>query len=173
MSKHDFTAEEFAHRRSRVREAIGKAGLDWLVLFHPVSIHWLTGSDAKSYQEFQCLLISAKPGPVSVLTRAGERNEFHEDALVDQIWTWGGGEPEFPIEDIVAAADISGTNWGADGTLRIGAYTSIATIVGPHDWPSARWASSGFGSRPRDSGTRTRSTGARRASGGRPTDINS
>ena len=61
MSKHDFSAEEFATRRSRVREAIGAAGLDWFLLFHPVSIRWLTGSDAKSYQEFQCLLISAKP----------------------------------------------------------------------------------------------------------------
>lgn len=97
MSKFDFSAEEFAARRARVREAIGQAGLDWLIVFHPVSIHWLTGSDAKSYQEFQCLLISAKPGPVCVLTREGERNEFQEDALIDGLWTWGGGEPEDPI----------------------------------------------------------------------------
>src|SRR5262249_20408761 len=60
-------------------------------------IHWLTGSDAKSYQEFQCLLVSATSGPVIILTREGERNEFHDDALVDQIWTWGGGEPDDPI----------------------------------------------------------------------------
>jgi Xaa-Pro dipeptidase len=97
MSKHDFPAEEFSSRRSRVREAIGQAGLDWLLIFHPVSIHWLTGSDAKSYQEFQCLVISAKPGPVSVLTREGERNEYQDDALVDQLWTFGGPEPEDPI----------------------------------------------------------------------------
>ena len=97
MSKHDFTAEEFAARRSRVREAIARAGLDWLVVFHPVSIHWLTGSDGKSYQEFQCLLISAESGPVVVLTREGERNEFQDDALVDQLFTYGGSEPEDPI----------------------------------------------------------------------------
>ncbi|MBI5757265.1 MAG: aminopeptidase P family protein [Planctomycetales bacterium] len=97
MSKHDFPVEEFHSRRSRVREAVGKAGLDWLLVFHPVSIHWLTGSDAKSYQEFQCLLISARPGPVCVLTREGERNEFQDDALVDQLWTFGGPEPEDPI----------------------------------------------------------------------------
>jgi Xaa-Pro dipeptidase len=98
MSKHDFTAEEFAVRRARVREAVGQAGLDWLLVFHPVSIRWLTGSDAKSYQEFQCLLISAKPGPVCVLTREGERNEFQADALVDQLLTFGGPEPEDPID---------------------------------------------------------------------------
>ncbi|TXT34232.1 MAG: Xaa-Pro aminopeptidase [Planctomycetota bacterium] len=76
---------------------MGQAGLDWLVLFHPVSIHWLTGSEAKSYQEFQCLLVSAQPGPLSVLTRAGERDEFRDDAIVDQIVGWGGGEIEDPI----------------------------------------------------------------------------
>lgn len=97
MSKHDFSEEEFSSRRLRVRDAIGKAGLDWLVVFHPVSIHWLTGSDAKSYQEFQCLLISARPGPVVVLTREGERNEFLDDALVDRLETWGGSDPEDPI----------------------------------------------------------------------------
>ena len=46
-------------------------GLDWLVAIHPVSIHWLTGSDAKSYQEFQCLLVGARDEPLVVLTRAG------------------------------------------------------------------------------------------------------
>ena len=97
MSKHDFSADEFASRRSRVRDAMAEAGLDWLLVFHPVSIHWLTGSDAKSYQEFQCLFVSAKPGPIGVITREGERNEFRDDAIVDRIWTWGGGEAEDPI----------------------------------------------------------------------------
>ena len=97
MSKHDFTPEEFSSRRSRVREAIAQAGLDWFIAFHPVSLHWLTGSDAKSYQEFQCLLISANDGPVIVLTREGERNEFQDDAFVDQLWTFGGAEPEDPL----------------------------------------------------------------------------
>jgi len=97
MSKQDFTAEEFALRREKTRAAISQAGLDWLVVFHPVSIHWLTGSDAKSYQEFQCLLISAKPGPICVLTRDGEKDEFLVDALVDRLETWGGGKNEDPI----------------------------------------------------------------------------
>src|SRR3546814_3337355 len=76
MSKHDFTPDEFADRRSRVRAAVAAAGLDWLVAFHPVSIHWLTGSDAKSYQEFQCLLIPAGPGPLTIL-----RSEEHTSEL--------------------------------------------------------------------------------------------
>ena len=117
MSKHDFSAEEFVSRRSRAHEAIGDAGLDWLLVFHPVSIRWLTGSDAKSYQEFQCLLISANPGPITVLTRAGERNEFRDDALVDHLHTWGGGEPEDPIAELARIAQslgIPGTRIGME-----------------------------------------------------------
>lgn len=117
MSKHDFTAEEFALRRARAREAIGAAGLDWFLAIHPVSIRWLTGSDAKSYQEFQCLLISAEPGPVCVLTRNGERQEFLDDALVDELRTWGGGEPEDPIaalEQLVQSLGLSGSRVGME-----------------------------------------------------------
>jgi len=98
MSKHDFTAEEFEARRARVREALARAQLDWLIAVHPVSIHWLTGSDAKSYQEFQCLFIPARSGPLCILTRQGEQNEFRDDSLVDEIVTWGGGKLEDPLE---------------------------------------------------------------------------
>ena len=117
MSKHDFSAEEFDSRRSRAREAIGNAGLDWFVVFHPVSLRWLTGSDAKSYQEFQCLLISAKRGPISVLTRDGERNEFLADALVDHLQSWGGGEPDDPIaafERLAKSLGVKGTRIGME-----------------------------------------------------------
>ncbi|MBL8582767.1 MAG: aminopeptidase P family protein [Rhizobiaceae bacterium] len=104
MSKHDFTAEEFADRLRRVRVALGEAGLDWLVVVHPVSIHWLTGSDAKSYQEFQCLLIGARDEPLVVLTRNGEVHEFRTDSLADVVYGFGGGENEDPIAAFAAVA---------------------------------------------------------------------
>jgi Xaa-Pro dipeptidase len=108
MSKHDFHPDEFHARRDRVRMAMRNSALDWLVLFHPVSIHWLTGSDAKSYQEFQCLLVSAEPGPWVVLTREGERNEYEMDALVDQVFTFGGGENEDPVTAFEKLAETHG-----------------------------------------------------------------
>jgi Xaa-Pro dipeptidase len=108
MSKHDFSDEEFSHRLSRVRAAIGAAKLDWLVVFHPISIHWLTGSDAKSYQAFQCLAVAAEPRPLVMLTREGERNEFEDDARVDEVRGWGGPEPEDPVEAFARLADDLG-----------------------------------------------------------------
>jgi Xaa-Pro dipeptidase len=98
MSKHDFPAEEFATRQSRTRAAIAEAGLDWLIAIHPVSIHWLIGADGKSYQAFQCLPISARPGPLVMFTRESERYEFESDTLADEVVGWGGAEPADPID---------------------------------------------------------------------------
>ncbi|GAB4166695.1 MAG: Xaa-Pro peptidase family protein [Thalassobaculales bacterium] len=121
MSRHDFTAAEFAARRARVGQAIAAAGLDWLVAFHPVSIHWLTGSDAKSYQEFQCLLIPAGEGPLTVMTREGEVAEYRDDALVDEIVGWGGGIAEDPLPIFARLARRLGLPQGRVG-IEVPAY---------------------------------------------------
>lgn len=98
MSKHDFPASEFAERRERVETAAGEAGFDCLVLFHPVSIHWLIGSDAKSYQAFQCLLVFADGRAPTMVVRESERAEIEADTLAEEVVTWGGSEPEDPVE---------------------------------------------------------------------------
>ncbi|MHB1104546.1 MAG: hypothetical protein ACYC0C_17580 [Devosia sp.] len=40
MAKSDFSFDEFSARRARLRSAMAAKGLDWLICFHPVSIHW-------------------------------------------------------------------------------------------------------------------------------------
>lgn len=97
MSKHDFPAEEFAARLARLRRAIADAKLDWLLVFHPVSMNWLIGTDAKSFQSFQCLLVAADAKPLVMLTRDAERNEMLQDSLVEDLRIWGGGEPDDPM----------------------------------------------------------------------------
>ena len=117
MSRHDFSRAEFADRLARVRAAMEGAGLDWLIAIHPVSIHWLTGSDAKSYQEFQCLLIGAGSQPLTVLTREGERHEFETDSIADKVVGWGGGVTEDPIaalERIARAHGVVGSRVGLE-----------------------------------------------------------
>jgi Xaa-Pro dipeptidase len=105
MSKHDFPADEFAERVARARAAVGAAGLDWLLVMHPMSLHWLIGTEAKSYQTFQCLALSARPGPLMMFSRLSERCEFIADSLADEVVGWGGGEPEDPIEAFARLAD--------------------------------------------------------------------
>lgn len=108
MSKHDFPPEEFADRLARTRAAIAAADLDWLLVMHPMSLHWLIGTEAKSYQTFQCLAVSARPTPLIMFTRLSERCEFVEDTLADDVVGWGGGEPEDPIEAFARLADRLG-----------------------------------------------------------------
>ncbi len=132
MSRHDFTIEEFADRRERVRTAMRAAGLDWLVMFHPVSIHWLTGSDGKAYQEFQCLLLPAGQEPLAILTREGERNEYLDDVLVDEIFTFGGGENEDAVAAFEKIADSRGLRSARVG-MEVPAY-----YLHPHDYVRLR-----------------------------------
>ena len=137
LSKHDFTPAEFAARRAAVRGALAAQGLDWLVCCHPVSIHWLTGSDAKSYQEFQCLFMPAGDGPLVVLTRRGEVAEFLDDALVDEVVGWGGGIGEDPIPHFASLVDRLGLRRGRVG-LEVPAYylhpyhyLQVREVLGP------------------------------------------
>ncbi|MCZ4316522.1 Xaa-Pro peptidase family protein [Comamonadaceae bacterium G21597-S1] len=135
MSKRDFSLEEFASRRRKVRQAMREQQLDWLVLIHPVCIHWLTGSDAKSYQEFQCLLLAADDAsPLTMLTRAGEYNEFVQDALVDVVITYGGGENEDPVAAFVQLAQRLGLPDGRVG-MEVPAY-----YLHPHHYLGIREA---------------------------------
>ena len=132
MSRHDFTPGEFALRRKRLRAALRRLDLDWLVVVHPVAIHWLTGSDAKSYQEFQCLFLCTDEAPLVVLTRAGEVAEFLDDALVDEVVGWGGGIAEDPIPHFERVAKRLGLPGSRIG-LEVPAY-----YLHPHHYLALR-----------------------------------
>jgi Xaa-Pro dipeptidase len=121
VSKHDFPRHEFDDRLARTRRAIAAAGLDWMLLFHPVSIHWLIGSDAKSYQTFQCLPVSAEPRPLVMFTRESERNEYSDDTLADEVRSWGGPEPDDPITAFGHVLDDLGVRRGRVG-IEVPAY---------------------------------------------------
>jgi len=105
MSKHDFTPAEFADRLTRLRGAVAGAGLDWLLVLHPVSIRWLIGQDTKSYTIFQCLPISAQPGNLIMFTRGTDRAEFEADTMADAFRFYGGAEPEDPMRAFAVLAD--------------------------------------------------------------------
>lgn len=104
MSRFDFPPEEFAHRRAALIAAMAANGLSWFLVFHPTSIHWLTGSQAKGYQAFQCLLVDAAAARFVMFTREAERHEYEGDALVDQLHCWGLPGATDPIETFLELA---------------------------------------------------------------------
>jgi len=136
MSKHDFTPAEFTDRLTRLRGAIGAAGLDWLLVLHPVSIRWLIGQDTKSYTVFQCLPVSAKPGKLIMFTRGTERIEFAADTMADELRCYNGAEPEDPMQAfsaLLGELGIGSTRVGMEvpgGYLQPGHYVRLKAMLG-------------------------------------------
>lgn len=122
MSKHDFTSAEFADRLHRLRESIAAAGLDWLLVLHPVSIRWLIGQDTKSYTVFQCLVVSAEARPLVLFTRGTERAEFEADTVAEEFRFYGGGEPEDPMQAFARFAGVLGLGGARVGMEVPGGY---------------------------------------------------
>lgn len=98
MWKNAFTLDEFHCRQRRVRIAMEAVGIDLLLIFHPVNIQYLIGSQAKSYQEFQVLLFPLEEAPLTILTRLAEVAEISDLSLADDVRGWGGREPEDPLD---------------------------------------------------------------------------
>lgn len=136
MSRHDFTPAEFAGRVARARRAVAAAGLDWLLVLHPVSLHWLTGGEAKSYQAFQCLLLAAEEKPLVLLSRGSDIGEWRDDAIIDEAIPWGGPEPEDPIEafaDLARGRGLLSARIGMEVPgyyLHPQQYTRLKTLLG-------------------------------------------
>ena len=98
MWKKAFTLDEFHRRHERVRTAMEAAGVDLLLVFHPVNIQYLIGSQAKSYQEFQVLLFPLEDAPMTILMRLADVAEIADLSLAEDVRGWGGREPEDPLE---------------------------------------------------------------------------
>ncbi len=98
MWKNAFTLDEFHHRQRRVRAAMEVAGIDLLLVFHPVNIQYLIGSQAKSYQEFQVLFFPLEDASLTILMRLAEVPEISDLSLADEVRGWGGREPEDPLD---------------------------------------------------------------------------
>lgn len=130
MSKHDFTAAEFADRAVRARAAIAAAGLDALLVTHPVSMRWLIGQDTKSYTIFQCLLVTAQAGPLVLFTRGTDLNELSAESCANEIVTYGGGEPADPMAHFAQFAQARGLLDMRVGMEVPGFYLSVPQYLG-------------------------------------------
>jgi len=137
MSKHDFSPTEFRARHDRVREEMARSDVELLVVIAPTNIQYLVGSRTKSYQEFQCLLFPLDPDrPKVVLTRLAEVPEYSDLSLADNVYGWGGREPEEPVaalRAVMAAHGYLGARTGLEVPhyyLSVQDHTKLQALLG-------------------------------------------
>ncbi len=94
----DFSKDEYLNRQKNVRSAMQKEGIELLMIHLPVNINYLTGSRAKGWQTYQVLFFPLEEGPLTFLTRLPEIPEVRDMSLIEDIRSYGGREPENPID---------------------------------------------------------------------------
>src|SRR5262249_22311811 len=67
-----FTVEEYRERVHRLRQAIGPAGLDALVLHHFPSVYYLTGLQNLHVYDHDCVIVPAE-GEIALIVPRSER----------------------------------------------------------------------------------------------------
>ena len=60
----NFSRTEFAERLRKTREAMGRLGVDLLVVTDPSNMNWLTGYDGWSFYVHQCVLVAMAGEPL-------------------------------------------------------------------------------------------------------------
>lgn len=81
MSESAFPKVEYDARLSKVRSAMGAAGLDALVVTGPENIFYLSGQQTPGYYTFQCMIVSLDEEPVFLL-RQLELQNFRSNTFI-------------------------------------------------------------------------------------------
>tara|TARA_B100000686_G_scaffold216815_1_gene223835 strand:- start:409 stop:1563 length:1155 start_codon:yes stop_codon:yes gene_type:complete len=98
VSKEFFSIEEFKNRWAKVRSSMKSSNIELLMVISPTNINYLIGTPAKGYQEFEALLFPIDSDPMIMMTRRSEVEMMNDYSLADEVYGWGGQEPEDPID---------------------------------------------------------------------------
>jgi Xaa-Pro dipeptidase len=111
-----FEASEYQDRTTRLKAAMGAAGLDGLLLFKPESHYWLTGYDTFGYCFFQCLVVTAD-GRMVLLTRSADLRQARHTSTIEDVRVWIDGEAATPAVDLralLAELGLEGSRLGVE-----------------------------------------------------------
>ncbi len=130
MSKFDFPLEEFESRQKRVRKAMEEAGLDLLMIIHPTNLFYLTGlRGGGGESEFQLFFFPLDPNEkLTFVCRLSDATEHRKLTLMEDVRSWGGREPEDPIDVVSAVMKEKGYS-----NRRLG-LEAPSYYLDPHDY---------------------------------------
>ena len=116
-----FPAAEYEARIAAARARLRESGFDALVLFAQESLYYLTGFDSGGYVFFQCAVLTADVGPITLLTRVPDRAQARATSIIPDIRVWLNAEDATPADDLKAILAEKGLA-GARVALELNTY---------------------------------------------------
>jgi ectoine hydrolase len=113
MDAADFTAAEYQARLARLRAAMGRAGIEVLVLSDPSNMAWVTGYDGWSFYVHQAVVVGPDGPPLwwgRGMDAAGARRTvwMGEDHILGYADTYVQNPRAHPMEDLAAVLAARG-----------------------------------------------------------------
>ncbi len=112
-----FERREFEARIAAARAGLREADLAALLIFGQESHYYLTGYDTSGFVFFQCLVLTADEGPLTLLTRRPDREQARLTSVVEDVRLWYDAEGRDPSEElfeILAEKGLQGARIGIE-----------------------------------------------------------
>jgi Xaa-Pro dipeptidase len=93
-----FSRAEYDERLRRTREAMRRAGLDALLVFHQEHMFYLAGYDQIGYWVYQVLVVPAAPAPMTAIVRKVDELLVRQGGIVDDVRVWLDDATRNPAE---------------------------------------------------------------------------
>jgi Xaa-Pro dipeptidase len=112
-----FERSEFEGRVARARACLEREGLDAILLFAQESLYYLTGFDTSGFVFFQCAVLTADEGPITLLTRRPDLEQARRTSTIEDIRLWydaEGADPSRELQDILSEKGLKGSRIGIE-----------------------------------------------------------
>ena len=103
-----FERAEFDARVAAARAALRREGLAAILLFAQESHFYLTGFDTSGFVFFQCAVLGADDGPVTLLTRRPDLEQARRTSTIEDIRLWYDAEGADPSRELLAILEERG-----------------------------------------------------------------
>jgi Xaa-Pro dipeptidase len=103
-----FERAEFATRVAAARAALVRADLAAILLFAQESHFYLTGFDTSGFVFFQCAVLTADEGPITLLTRRPDLEQAKRTSTIEDIRLWYDAEGADPSRELLAILEEKG-----------------------------------------------------------------
>jgi Xaa-Pro dipeptidase len=103
-----FSRDEFCDRVAATRAALRRDNLAAILLFAQESLYYLTGFDTSGFVFFQCAVLGADGGPITLLTRRPDLEQARHTSTIRDIRLWYDAEDADPAAALQAILEERG-----------------------------------------------------------------